>query len=209
MDYVQERTYTVEDLWELSQLAENEGKRFDLIEGVLYEMSPAGWKHGGLTQRLATKISNFSDASGLGEVYAAETGFILHKNPDPNGKDTVVGPDIAFIAAARIPAELPETGYVPFAPDFAVEVVSPGNTAEEMDAEIEAYMRYGTRLLWVMYPKAKKVFVCRPNPDDPNTFTGRHVGIDEMLDGGEVLPGFKVAVREIFGEQAISYFESK
>jgi len=141
MDFIEEHTYTVDELWELSHLEQNEGKRFDLIEGVLYEMSPASWKHGSLTQRLATKITIHTDANGLGEVLAAETGFILYKHPDPNGKDTVVGPDIAFIAAARIPDTLPETGYVPFAPDFAVEVFSPGNTTEEMDAKIEAYMR--------------------------------------------------------------------
>jgi len=51
-----------------------------------------------------------------------------------------------------------------------------------------------------MYPKREKVLVCRPNPDDPGAYIGKHFGIEDTLDGGEVLPKFSVAVRAIFGK---------
>src|SRR5438105_5002987 len=110
---IQERLYTADDLWQLSNLPENEDKRLELIEGVLYEMPPTGWLHGDVAGEFGAYIRNFVKRHKLGRVTAAETGFILFKNPDPQGKDTVLAPDVGFISAARVPAELPEQ-FVPF-----------------------------------------------------------------------------------------------
>jgi Uma2 family endonuclease len=192
-----ERHYTVDDLWVISHTLENDATRYFLLEGELYEMPPTGWLHGDSTHQLDRHVGNHVAANKLGRVTGAETGFILYKNPDPDGKDTVLAPDVAFIAAARVPTELPD-GYVPFAPDLAVEVVSPGNAKEEISMKIEAYLRYGTRLVWIVYPKQQKIHVYRPNAATGEASL-KFLYLDDTLDGEDVLPGFKLPLRELFG----------
>ncbi|MBZ0285714.1 MAG: Uma2 family endonuclease [Anaerolineae bacterium] len=185
---VLERFFTADDLWEFSHRPENEGKRFELNEGILVEMSPAGGKHGGIAGGLFGHIWIFVGEHDLGYVTAAETGFILFKNPD--GRDIVRAPDVGFIKADRLPNGLPD-GFIPLAPDLAVEVVSPTDEAEEVQAKVNQYLKYGTRLVWVGYPKSKTFMV--------HTVDGAHsIDIDGTLDGGDVLPGLKIPVRELF-----------
>lgn len=185
---IQEKQYTAGDLWELSHRPDNEGKRFELSEGVLIEMAPAGLKHGGFALQLGRLIGDFVDEHQLGLVTAAETGFILFT--DESGKDTVRAPDVGFIAAARLPKELPD-GYAPFAPDLAVEVVSPGDSADEIEKKVNEYLKYGTQMVWVFYPKTRSVLAQTPN-------SVQRLDINGTLDGGDVLPGFRLAVREVF-----------
>jgi Uma2 family endonuclease len=188
---VQEKVHTVEELWELSHRSEYVDKRLELSEGRLIVMSPAGWKHGGIASKLDRKIGDFVEEHDLGITTAAETGYILYKNPDPDGKDTVRAPDIGCIAAARLPSgDIPD-GYVPFAPDLAVEVVSPHDDPEDIHKKVTEYLKFGTRLVWVFYPKSRSVGAYTPT-------SFRSIDIDGVLDGGDVLPGFKVAVRDIF-----------
>ena len=190
----QERLYTVEDLWELSHRPENEGKRFRLIEGVLYEVSPTGWLHGDLTSLLNFYMLGHVLANKLGRVTGAETGFTLYRNP--SGKDTVLAPDIGFVRADRIPTELPEQ-YVPFAPDLAVEVLSPSNTPAEIALKVDSYLRYGTRMVWVVHPKGRRIEVYRPT-GEANQANVRFLSIDDTLDGDDVLPGFTLPLRQLF-----------
>ena len=138
---LKERLYTADDLWKLSHLPENEGKRLELIEGVLIEMTPAGWKHGDIASELDMIIRSYVKTHQLGRVTAAETGFSL----TGDGLN-VLAPDVGFIAAERVPAELPD-GYVPFAPDLAVEVVSPGYSPADMLTKIEKFLQY-CKMIW-------------------------------------------------------------
>jgi Uma2 family endonuclease len=186
-----ERLYTSEELWELSHRAENAEQRFELSEGRLIVMSPAGWKHGGLGSKLNRVIGNFVEEHELGMTTAAETGYILYKSP--HGKDIVRAPDVGFIAAQRLPLDpddLPN-GYVPFAPDLAVEVVSPSDNAEEIDKKVKEYLKYGARLVWLFYPETRTAAAHSPT----GSFT---LDIDGVLDGGDVLPGFELPLQRIF-----------
>jgi Uma2 family endonuclease len=187
---IQERVYSAEDLWELSHRREYADKRLELVEGVLIEMSPAGGKHGGLASKADRRIGDFVEEHDLGYTTAAETGFILFKNP--NGKDTVRAPDVGFVAAHRLPDGLPE-GYIPFAPDLAVEVVSPTDTADEIHEKVSDFIKYGTRLIWVYYPKSKTAMVHMPGKTYPVEAGG-------VLDGGDILPGFRMSLHDLFGE---------
>src|SRR5262245_9572005 len=193
---IQEKIRTAEDLWELSHRPEYTDLHLELSEGRLIVMSPAGWKHGTITLRLGHKVLEHVDENGLGIVTAAETGFILYKNPDPNGKDTVRAPDVGFIAAARVPGNLDELpdGYVPFAPDLAIEVVSPNDEPKEIEQKVKEYLKYGTRLVRVMYSDSKEVKVYAPGQKT------KTLKIGDTLEGGDVLPGFKLPVRDIFSE---------
>jgi Uma2 family endonuclease len=191
---IRENIRTAEDLWELSHRPEYADLRLELSEGRLIVMSPAGWKHGGIASWLLRKVGDHVDENGLGMVTAAETGFILYKNPDPRGKDTVRAPDVGYIAAARVPGDLDDLpdGFVPFAPDLAIEVVSPNDEKGEIEQKIAEYLRYGTRLVWVMYSARREVKVHAPGQKT------KTLKIGDTLDGGDVLLGFKLPVREIF-----------
>jgi len=187
---IQERFYSAEDLWVLSHATEYSEQRLELIEGVLVVMSPAGGKHGGLAFELAFAVGGFVKEHDLGYVTAAETGYILFKNPHRG--DTVLAPDVGYVRADRLPDGLPDQ-YIPLAPDLAIEVVSPNDTASEIHDKVTTYLKYGTRLIWVFYPTSKTVAV--------HTQAGSHtVDADGVLDGGEVLPGFTLKVSQIFGE---------
>lgn len=163
-----------------------EGQRYDLIQGRLITMSPAGRRHGRLASRVGFLIAGFAIDHG-GEAYAAETGFILARHPD-----TVLGPDAAYVRPERITPDLPDTGYLPIAPDLAVEVLSPSNTRAEMTEKVAAYLAGGTALLWIIDPERRSVTVY--------TRDGQSgiLGEGETLDGGEVLPGFSLPVADLF-----------
>jgi Uma2 family endonuclease len=160
----------------------------ELVEGVLIEMTPAGGEHGGLASEALRLIANNVRERKLGYTTAAETGYILFKNP--NGKDTVRAPDVGFVAAHRLPKGLPSS-YIPCAPDLAVEVVSPNDSAAEIHDKVSDYLRYGTRMVWVFYPTSKSGVAYTPDG-------AQVVDSDGTLDGGDVLPGFTLALKDIF-----------
>jgi Uma2 family endonuclease len=191
---IQEKIRTAEDLWELSHRPEYADMRLELSEGRLIVMSPASWIHGDHALWMGWKVAGFVNEHSLGKATAAETGYILFKSPDPHGKDIVRALDVGFVAADRVPDELPDEGYVPFAPDLAIEVVSPNDKPDEIDQKVGEYLKYGTRLVWVLYSKTREVKVHAPGRA-AKTLRG-----DDILDGEDILPGFKLIVREIFGK---------
>ena len=187
---IQDKLFTADDLWEISHLPENDGKRFELDEGMLIEMSPAGGKHGVIANALSGFIWSFVRQNKLGYVTAAETGYILFKNP--HGKDIVRAPDVGFVKAARLPNGVPDK-YIPLAPDLAVEVVSPNDDAEELEKKISEYLTYGTQMVWVFYPSLKRAVV--------HTSAGsRPLDINGTIAGGDMLPDFTISLKEIFDQ---------
>jgi Uma2 family endonuclease len=172
---------------ELLRLPTGMGRRYELIEGELKIMSPAGSRHGLIALRLGGRLDRFVQERRLGAAFAAETGFILARDPD-----TVRAPDAAFVSAARIPPTgLPE-GYFPGAPDLAVEVISPGDTAAEVAGKTNDYFEAGTRQVWLVYPDLRQVAVFASARES------RILAVDDTLDGGDLLPGFTCPVAEIF-----------
>jgi len=150
-------------------------------------MAPSGSEHVGIIIEISTPLHQFVKAHGLGRVLGTEGGFIISRKPD-----TVRAPDVAFISADRIPGGRLPKGFFPGAPDLAVEVMSPSDTAEELDEKVQDWLAAGTRLVWVVNPKSKTVAVY----DSPSA--SRILHIEETLDGGELLPGFALPLRQIF-----------
>src|SRR5258708_39960213 len=103
---VQEKIYTVDDLWEISQSDDSDIRHFELDEGELIEMSPTSDEHGLIAAWLLYLIMGFVKEHGLGKVFAAETGFIISTNPT-TGRNTVRTPDVAFVSKDRL---VPLTG---------------------------------------------------------------------------------------------------
>lgn len=171
---------------ELFQLPDDDYK-YELVEGELIRMPPSGGEHGYLANNASSLLRTHVKARDLGVVCGAETGFILKRSPD-----TVRAPDAAFIAKARIPAEgIPRT-YWPFAPDLAVEVVSPNDRFDEVQEKIVEYFAAGTRLVWVVLPKTRTVLVYR------SFHEVRSLGVNDELNGEDVVPGFTCRVAELF-----------
>jgi Uma2 family endonuclease len=161
--------------------------RHELIEGELTTMTPAGYEHGRVAFRVAVLLGQFLAKNPIGDAFAAETGFWIGSDPD-----TVRAPDLAFVSRERVPEVRAARGFGRGAPDFAVEVISPDDSYAEVDLKVEQWLRAGSRLVWVVNPRTRKVVVHAPG------VIVTRAGSD-LLDGGEVLPGFSCAVAELFG----------
>ncbi len=159
-------------------------KRVELVRGLLVVRELPGMRHARVAMDLALALGAHVRAAALGRVYA-EAGFKLASNPD-----TVRGPDIAFISRGRIPDPEP-TGFAGFAPDLVVEVISPGDRAGEVLAKVADWISAGTRVVWVLDPARRVARVYRADG------TEQILTADESLDGGDVVPGFSCALREI------------
>ncbi|MDQ4002942.1 MAG: Uma2 family endonuclease [Actinomycetota bacterium] len=165
----------------------DDGKRYELVKGELREMVPAGARHGSVAARLTSLLDQHVRAEGLGIVLAAETGFRIFRDPD-----TVRAPDVSFVARERVPAAGPPEGYWNLAPDLVVEVVSPNDTASEVQSKVQMWLESGVRLAWVVYPSTRSVVVYESLKEISTLTTG------DVLSGGNVVPGFGCAVEEIF-----------
>ncbi len=143
--------------------------------------------------RLSTPLAQHVWSNGLGEVYAAETGFRLRSDPD-----TVRAPDVAFIIRRRVEVVGKAKGFWPGAPDLAVEVLSPDDRVSEVEEKVSEWLTAGSQQVWVVSPKLRTVTVYR-SLTDITTLTET-----ETLDGGDVVPGFTISVAEIFAELALS-----
>ena len=177
------KAFTAEELFHLPDT----GQRLELVKGKLFEMPPPGARHGSVAVEIATLLNIHVRANQLGRVFAAETGFILSRNPD-----TVRAPDASFVAAQSLPAgELP-TGYLEHSPDLVVEVVSPSDTAREVREKVEDWLRAGTRLVWVINPATRSAAVYRALGDS------EHLSEGDSLEGGDVLPGFSCILGDLF-----------
>ena len=180
----QQTLMTAEELFELP----NDDYKYELVQGELIRMAPTGGEHGVLTVRVGICTRRLrTRRTILVSVCGAETGFILQRNPD-----IVRAPDAAFIAKARIPETGIPTAYWPFAPDLAVEVTSPSDRFTAVQTKISEYFSAGTRLVWVVEPATRTVYVYR-SPHDVQA-----LGEDAELSGEDVLPGFRCAVRRLF-----------
>ncbi len=168
-------------------LMPDDGKRHELVEGELTELTPPpGWVHGKTQLNTGIVLREFVRPRRLGDV-VTETGFVISTDPD-----TVRAPDVAFVSAGRLPKGEPPTGYLRLVPDIAVEVVSPSDTASEIRSRARMWLEAGCRLVWVVYPASRSVTVYRSMSDAVT------LEADDVLDGAPVLDGFGVSVSDLF-----------
>lgn len=174
---------TAEDLWKLPR----NGNTYDLVRGELRTVSPAGFEHGFVGNKLGYYLTHFVLTHELGVVLGAETGFLLEQNPD-----TVRGPDNAFVGKERFEKIGMTPKYFPAAPDLAVEIVSPHDSFEEVEEKVNQYLSAGTSLVWVVVPKTKRVYIY--HMDKPVVVLSKN----DVLDGLDVVPAFQTQVGQIF-----------
>ncbi len=171
---------------QLLQLPDDDSRR-ELVAGQLREMTPAGAEHGAVAARILTLLDRAAGDANAGRVFAAETGFLLERDPD-----TVRAPDAAFVTRERVEKAGPVPGFWPGPPDLAVEVVSPGDTYSQLHEKARAWLRAGARLVLVADPVNRDVTLYR-TPAEAIVLTG-----DEPVDCSTVLPGFTPPARSLF-----------
>jgi Uma2 family endonuclease len=177
---------TADELWSMP----DDGKRIELVKGELQVMTPAGFEHGWIASALCGELTVFLRASQLGRVFSADTGFVLSRNPD-----TVRAPDLAFITTERITAAGVHKKYFEGAPDLAIEVVSPDDRINDVDAKAQDYLAAGAALVWVVNPRWRTVTAYAAG-NDVRVFTEK-----DNLTAPSVLPGFSCRVAELFPKQ--------
>lgn len=185
---VKEKLYTVDDLWEMEQDPAFENRFLYLIDGELFEDAMPGRTHGRIAIKIGRYLDEFAESHNLGEV-TAEVGYSPARS-----RYTLLLPDVAFMRHESLPQPPPE-GFVPAMPDLAVEILSPGNTLAELRRKAQVYLENGTALVWLALPKRPGVEVCRLLE---GRLRGEFVGIDGMLSGEDILPGFELDVKRIF-----------
>lgn len=169
---------------------------FEIISGERRPRLPTVFGRSDMIRRLFRMLDSFTQTHRLGEVYI-ETTYIL---PDANDSDWVVGsriPDLMFFSDDRVQqykVRTPDHRQRPLAlvPDLAIEVVSPSDKFSELDEKVDAYLLDGVRLIWVLDPQRRKAVVHAPDLDQP-----LHLKEDGVLDAGDVIPGFKVALSSL------------
>ena len=166
----------------------DDGYRYELWEGRLVKLAPAGYTHGVYAMRIGSRLAVHVDRYGLGQVTTAETGFRLATD-----LDTVRAPDAAFVTKERIDAAGEVQGYWTGAPDLAVEVISPNDAYTEVESKALQWLDSGTRAVVVVDPRRQSVTVYRSRSDIV-ILTG-----DEVLEIQDVVLGWTLPLRELFG----------
>ncbi|NWF69891.1 MAG: Uma2 family endonuclease [Chloroflexi bacterium] len=182
---VEQRLYTVQEFEAFLARPENSERRFELIHGEIVEKMPIH-EHGVITLKFGSKILTFVEEHNLGHVGVE----MRHRPADDPHNDRL--PDIAFTRDAS--KALVKKGAVLVMPDLVVAVQSPDDSWRKLREKARFYLANGTRLVWLVFPQQRLVEVY--TPDDEYTVTE-----NEVLDGLDVLPGFTLAVRDIFPKQ--------
>ena len=166
----------------------DDGYRYELVRGELRKMAPAGARHSSIGVKVAVSLSNHVTANSLGTVFGADGGFLLERDPD-----TVRAPDVGFVRRERLEETGLVDGYWPGPPDLAVEVISPNDLYTEVAEKVEEWLKAGTRMVVVVDPRRRVATAHRPGREPVTLAEG------EVLDGDDVVPGWRLAVGDLFG----------
>lgn len=176
---------TVAEFEQFAQLPENRERHFELIDGEIVEKMVT-FEHGAIVVNISSEIRFYLRNNPIGRV-ATE---VQHRREGDDTNERI--PDISVVIGLEKP--IVREGATPYLPDLAVEVKSPTDKIIAMRRKAERYSALGTRLVWLVFPETKTVEVYSA-AEDSDVVT---LGVNDMLDGGDVLPGFSLAVGKIF-----------
>ena len=159
-------------------------KSTELVRGVLQVREPPGGLHGHLAAKLVFLLGQHVYATRAGMLFGQDTGFLIARDPD-----TVRAPDVGFVTAGKTAAI--DEGYVPFAPDLAVEILSPGDRPGEVLEKVADWLRAGTPLVWVVDPERGLARIHRADGSI------EIVHEQAALTGETVLPGFTCPLKDL------------
>lgn len=162
----------------------------ELLHGEVVENLPPGAIHGLIALVIGVLLRAWATQHRAG-VVGVESGFVLARNPD-----TVRAPDVSFVSAERVPSAGIPVGFWQIAPDLAVEIVSPSESAEDLRDKVDSYLGAGARTAWAVYPGSRVVDVHTPDG------IARAFTMGAVLEFPESLPGFRCTVEDIFAPLA-------
>jgi Uma2 family endonuclease len=180
---------TVDDL---ESLPDDEGWVYELVEGVLVRMPMSGYEASHISTRLLVRVGAYVEDHNLGGMTGEQGGYRV----DPaNPRTTELAPNIAFVRADRLPPrDSPEyRKALLLAPDLAVEVASPNENTPGLNEKARRYLQFGTRLVWVVWPRHQTVDVWHAGDTTATTLTAK-----DTLDGEDVVPGFRYPIASLF-----------
>lgn len=183
MSVTTEKLLTADDMHHLC----SQGFRGELLRGSLCETQPSGVRHGKIVVNLIVRLEAFVEPRQMGTIVASDVGFLLEKEPD-----TVREPDVAFISALRLPLDQDVPGFFDGPPDLAVEIASPSDSPRQLFDKARMWISFGVPLVWTVDPEARTLDLHQPNQPLISLST------DDLLDGGQVLPGFTCTVADLF-----------
>lgn len=182
---VKHKLVTADELW---NMPDPPGKRLELVDGEVVEVSPVTMRHGVIVIIVARLIDDYVRLNNLGMVAAGNVGYVLRRSPD-----RVRAPDISFVAWENVPESgLPERGFWEGPPALAIEVVSPDDRMNEIHAKVQHFLAAGTQQVWVLWPSQRTMTVYASNG------SAQELGPDADVDGGDILPGFTARVGDLF-----------
>lgn len=158
---------------------------YELVDGKL-RTRPMGAKSSWIGARIHGFLFSFLSNTPLGHLFISDCGYTCFP------KNNLRKPDVSFIRLGRLEGEEIPSGWLTIPPDLAVEVLSPGDVADDMDKKVQEYLKAGTRLVWEVHPQSKTVIIHR--------LDGTIAALKETdsLDGEDVVPGFSVPLTKIF-----------
>jgi Uma2 family endonuclease len=175
------RTITDDELLQLPK----DGNKYEVVDGELVVSPGAGYPHEAIVAELLTRLRSFANERRLGEVLPSNLLYVL-----PSGNRR--GPDISFVAAERATALSRETVFPKFAPDLAVEVLSPSDSPRRVQDKVGEYLEAGVRLVWVIDPENRRAVIYRA------LSSVDRIDPSGELDGEDVLPGFRCPLTDLF-----------
>jgi Uma2 family endonuclease len=164
---------------------------YELVGGKLVERK-MGMESSEIAVRIIGLIMLFLRDNPMGHLYGADASYQCFV--DAPGK--VRKPDASFIRSGRLAGERSPKGHCPIPPDLAVEVISPGDLAYEVDEKVAEYLAAGVPLVWVVSPPTRRVRVYRSHASPHGSVAELTVG--DMIGGDDVLPGFSCPVAKFF-----------
>ncbi|HEX6986637.1 MAG TPA: Uma2 family endonuclease, partial [Planctomycetaceae bacterium] len=179
---------TAEEFCEFVHRPENEGRHFELDEGKVIELPPPQVPHGFYAQNIGALLWLYARQRRRGYVCSNDAGVVIGRGPD-----TVRGPDVMYFDDDKSAAEIAATKYAEDPPLLAVEVLSPSDRPARVARKVAQYLRAGVRVVWTVDPEVREVAVYRPSSPEPDI-----LGPDDVLRGGDELPGFECRVAEFF-----------
>ena len=183
MTTTREKLLTADDLLELH----SKGVKGELIRGRLGGTMSTGVNHGKTVANLTILLGIFVKPQRLGTIVTSDTGILLD-----NVRHTVREPDIGYISAEKMPLNADIPGYSDVIPDLVVEVASPRDTVQSIHDKALMWLYHGVRLVWVAFPDERMMDAYLSSREV------RTLDENDVLDGGDVLPGFSCRVSEIF-----------
>lgn len=170
------------------QALPDDGFTYEIVDGELVMSPKNNPEHGDICSELSFALTSHCKREKLGKVFNADTGFwMINEN--------CRAPDISFVSKERLKGtRRPPRTFFKFAPDLAVEVLSPNNTRAEIQERLRDFFASGTKLAWIIDPESKSAEICY------SLEKRRLVGPNGELNGEEVVPGFRFNLAELFKE---------